>query len=102
MKFIQLAEAFEAINNQSGRIEITKLLADILSSATPREAQIISYISHGLLQAPYKGTQFALAEKSIKKLLADLFNISLTAIEERAQELGDLGSVFLEQPAFTS
>lgn len=100
MLFSYVSETFEQINLQSGRIEKTKLLSNLLKNSTAVEAQIISYLSLGELRAPYHGSQFALADKSIKKILAELYNISPELIEERSQKLGDLGVVLLEQPAF--
>ena len=64
MKFSQVAIVFDEIEKISGRLEMTKLLADLLKKATSQEAKIISYLSLGKLKPPYIGTQFQVAEKS--------------------------------------
>jgi len=95
MKFKQVALAFEAIQKISARLEITQLLAALFNQASAREVQIMSYITLGTLRAPYEGTQFNIAEKSMKKVLAQSLQVSLETINSYTRELGDLGSLFL-------
>ena len=97
MLFSQVVQTFDAISALSGRTEITKQLAHLLAQACPEEAQIITYISLGLLRAPYHGTQFALAEKSMLSIVADAFEIDPAYIQTRMTALGDLGLVCAEQ-----
>ena len=97
MLFSQVVQTFDYISTLSGRTEITKSLAVLFTQASPEEAQIISYISLGLLRAPYHGTQFALAEKSMLKIIADSFQHELAFIQKRMIVLGDLALVCAEQ-----
>lgn len=95
MKFQEVARAFEAIQKISSRLEVTRLLAALFAEASSSEVQIISYISLGTLRPPYKGTQFNIAEKSMKKVLMQLFGVSLNTVDYYVKESGDLGSVLL-------
>ena len=64
MDFRRVAEAFEKIGCVSSRIEITKLLAQLLHDASPEEAEIIGNISLGVVRPSYQGgTHFNMAEK---------------------------------------
>lgn len=96
MYFKDVVLIFQKIEKERSRTEITKLLAQLFSQATAHEAQIISYLSLGLLRAPYKGSQFNFAEKNMTKLLAHMFDVSGEEIKKRTREIGDLGSVLLD------
>ncbi|MFC1894672.1 ATP-dependent DNA ligase [Candidatus Dependentiae bacterium] len=96
MKFIQVAQAFEEIEKESSRLKITKLLAELLKTATPNQAAIIAYMSLGELNPTYIGTRFNFAEKSILKVLAKLLDKSEQTIKKHASKLGDLGLVAQE------
>lgn len=93
MLFKHVSEIFEQISKVSSRNEITKLLAQLFSEASPKEVQILTYLTLGLLRPPYETTQFKMAEKSIANVLAELFELSATTIIHKAHELGDLGAV---------
>lgn len=96
MLFKEVAEVFEKISVVSSRLEITRLLADLLKRASPDEARIICDLSLGQLHAPYIGTQFNVADKIMIKVAAHLLNISTEKVVKEFQERGDIGSV-LEQ-----
>ena len=93
MHFKEVAEIFEKINAVSSRLEITRFLAELLKKASAHQAAIICDLSLGQLHAPYKGTQFNVADKSMLKLLAQLLNVSVDVVAKEAQKEGDIGSV---------
>ncbi len=96
MLFNEVSSVFDQISKTSSRTEITKLLAELFLKADPEEAKIISYFALGSLRPPYESTQFGLANKSIAKVLAELFNTTSEWIIRRGHELGDLGLVVAE------
>jgi DNA ligase-1 len=93
MKFKELSEAFEIIEKESSRTQMTIMLADLFKKATPHEAVIISYLSLGSLNPPHVGTQFNFAEKSLFKVIARLQRQSLEQIKVTLGSLGDCGLV---------
>lgn len=93
MNFSEVAHCFDAINKTSSRTEITQLLAQLFTKATPREIEIICNMSLGLLRPPYRGTQFNVAEKSMIGIVAEVIGIPAQEVQKRSKELGDLGSV---------
>lgn len=93
MKFSALQTYFEAIGQLSSRTEITQLLAALFNEATPEEVKIIANLSLGSLRPPYEGTQFSVAERTMKKILASLLDLSEETIHKHAKETGDLGVV---------
>jgi DNA ligase-1 len=96
MKFHQLAQLFDDIEEASGRLHITQLLAQLFDRATPEEAQVISYLSLGRLRAVYKGTKFSFALKGMVHVLCDVLHVDEALLRTSWKELGDLGAV-LEQ-----
>ena len=93
MKFIDVAKSFDEIEQESSRLKITKLLADLLKKATPGQAATISYLCLGELNPTYVGTKFNFAEKSMLKVVAKLLDKSVEIIRSKANKLGDLGFV---------
>ncbi len=61
MTWAELSVYFDRIQELSGRIEITRVLAQVFSECRPREAEIISYLTLGQLRPTYHGTQFNIA-----------------------------------------
>lgn len=97
MKFSHVAQLFEQIEKESARTEITKLLASLLTGATAREAQIISYLSSGSLFPAYKTLQFNISAKGIVPIVAQLVDQDSKMIEEEFKKSGDLGLLVQEQ-----
>jgi len=93
MKFSELQRYFELIAQTSSRTETTKLLAELFHRTTAREAQIIAYLALGSLRPQYEGTEFNLAERSVKKILEELLEISHEKLQRLMKEYGDLGMV---------
>jgi len=96
MKFKQVAEFFDRIEQESSRIEITKLLAELFSAANAKEIGIICNFSLGMLRPPYVGTQFNLAVKSLINVAADLLDMPAKEVTAQTKKLGDLGKVIAE------
>jgi DNA ligase 1 len=96
MKFFQVSQIFKQIEQESSRIAITKLLADLFQKATPHEAKILGYLTLGLLRPSYEGSQFNMAEKSALKVIALVLGKAEQTIKEHAKRVGDVGSVLLE------
>jgi DNA ligase-1 len=97
MQFSVVTQAFEAIEHISSRLEITRILAELFSKASPHEAGIICNLSLGQLYPPYVGTQFNIAEKSMLKVLAQLAHVPEEAFKKEVKKVGDLGAVIAQE-----
>jgi DNA ligase-1 len=93
MKFRTVAEYFAKIEATPGRVDMTKLLAELLTEASAQEAQIIADFSLGQLRPPYIGTQFNFAEKNFENALADLLDKDVASVKAAVKQAGDVGSV---------
>ena len=58
MKFKKVAHVFQDLEAISSRLDITEALAALLKEASPEEARQLCYVSLGVLNPPYIGTQF--------------------------------------------
>lgn len=96
MKFSFVSEVFQIIENESSRLAITQLLADLLKKSTATEAKIICNISLGQLHPPYVGTQFKMAEKGVIKAIAKFLNEPNSNISASVKNFGDVGLVLAE------
>ncbi len=96
MKFVDVADSFNKIEQESSRLKITYLLADLLKKATPGEAAIISYFSLGNLNPTYIGSQFNFASKGMIKVIAKLLDSSESAITAKTKKIGDQGLILEE------
>ncbi|CAN5199313.1 ATP-dependent DNA ligase [soil metagenome] len=96
MKFSTVSECFSQIEQVSGRLEITRLLAQLLKQANANEASIICNLSLGQLHAPYIGTKFNFAEKNIAKVLEQLLDLSEFKFVEILKKKGDISLVIPE------
>jgi DNA ligase 1 len=93
MKFKDVACVFETIEQEPGRIGMTKLLAQLMSEAEPQEAEIMCNLSLGQLHPPYIGTQFNIAEKSMMGIVAHMLDESETDVKAQMKQVGDLGEI---------
>jgi len=96
VKFSVVAETFALIEPESSRLEMTRMLAELLGKATPSEAGIICYLSLGQLNAQYIGTQFNIAEKNAIKAVAELLHQDVAEITREVKKIGDVGTVVSE------
>ncbi len=93
MKFNDVSKAFFEIEQVSGRLEMTRLLAQLLKKASAHEAAIICDLSLGQLHAPHIGTKFNLADKNVTKALAVVLKMSEEELARAAKKEGDLGLI---------
>lgn len=93
MKFSTVAQAFQIIEGQSSRLAMTESLANLFKQASPEDSAHLCYISLGVLNPPYIGTQFGVAQKNMLKIVARVVKMSDEQIEQEMQRVGDLGLV---------
>lgn len=93
MKFHEVATYFSQLEQVSSRLEMTRILAELLKKASSSDARIICNLSLGQLHAVFLGTQFNMAEKSVAKAIADLLGKTDKEILEQAKQVGDLALV---------
>lgn len=93
MLFKEAAIIFQKIEVESSRIEMTKLLAELFKKATPEQAGILCYLALGELNPPYVGTQFAIADKMLIKVVAHVLQRNEKDIIHEVKQVGDIGII---------
>ena len=96
MKFKDVAIILLSIEKTSSRLEITELLGKLLKHALPEDARDLSYLVLGTLNPPYISTQFSIAQKTARKVVARVTGLSEDEVNQRVEKIGDLGSVLEE------
>ncbi|MFC1722185.1 ATP-dependent DNA ligase [Patescibacteria group bacterium] len=92
MKFSQFAKYLQQLEETSKRLEITSILAELISNLSESEIDKAIYLSLGYLQAEYETKKFNIAEKMMIKSLEKAFSKS-GKVENMFKEIGDLGNV---------
>lgn len=96
MLFHDVATTFEAVEQESSRVKMTQLLAELFGRATPREAEILANLSLGTMRAPYQGYFFNFAEKGMKEVVARVLAVTPETVSRHMVKAGDLGAVIAE------
>jgi DNA ligase-1 len=93
MKFQEVVSVFETIEKLNSRNQIMELLAELFKSATPHEAQMLTYLSVGQVRPTYLGSQFNLADKTLKKVIQEITQLEPADFAQQVKEYGDLGTL---------
>ncbi|MDD5318047.1 MAG: ATP-dependent DNA ligase [Candidatus ainarchaeum sp.] len=91
MRFRELAEAYEKIEETSGRLDMMGLLAEIFAKAESREIGPIIYLTQGVLAPPFEGVEVGMGAKLAMQAIAVATGYDLKAVEKNAKKSGDVG-----------
>ncbi len=91
MKFSELAIYFDRISQNSSRLEITRILAELYKKLTPEEIEKVVYLLQGRVRPAFEGIDFGMAEKMIIRAAISAMNIEKGYFEKEFKRLGDLG-----------
>ena len=107
MKFQEVANIFEQIEQTSSRNEVTQILADFYKKLTKEEGEILSYMVLGRVAPFFLNSEFNYSEKSLLSLLENYSKMKDLDIDIKAERdsLGDIGNtvkLFSEKAKFNS
>lgn len=91
MKFSELSIYFDRISQNSSRLEITRVLAELFKKLSPSEIEKVVYLLQGRVRPAYEGIDFGMAEKMIIKAALSALNIEKDYFEKEFKKIGDLG-----------
>ncbi len=97
MKFQEVVTVFQAIEKVTSRNQIMELLADLFKHATAHEAQMLTYLCLGQVRPTYLGSQFNIADKTLKKVIQEITQLSPKDFAHQVKEYGDLGTLLAAQ-----
>lgn len=91
MLFKEFADYLERLEKISSRLEIAKVLAELIEKMKPEEVDKGIYLTLGSLGPDFQNTEFNMAVKMILRSVAECSGLTETEAEKRYKAMGDLG-----------
>jgi len=92
MTFKRLSEYFQLLEQNSSRLKITEILAELFKEAKEDEIAQICYLSLGRLKPEYFGIEFQMAQKMMERAVGKAFGMEIEKVKREMREKGDLGT----------
>lgn len=96
MKFQQLSEKFNDLEQTSSRLKMTEILSDLFKAASADEISQIVHISLGQLRPKFDKLEFNLAEKMVFRAIAQAYHLDEVDIKKLYKHIGDIGDTVWE------
>lgn len=93
MLFRDFANYLERLEKISSRLEITKVLAELISELSVDEASVGIYLTQGLLGPIFNNREFSMAGKMVIRAISVAFDKDIVEVEKKYKELGDVGEL---------
>jgi DNA ligase-1 len=93
MKFKEISNYLEKINNTSSRLEITSILYELFTNFEKENISKLIYFCKGNLDAKYKSDELNIGPNILLNLISEYLSLPLENIKKDFYELGDLGLV---------
>src|SRR2546427_3759194 len=91
MLYSRIVETYQKIEATTKRLEITKLLVDLLKETPSEIIDKVVYLTQGKLYPDYLGIEIGIAEKLAIKALAIVTGVKESRIADEYRRRGDLG-----------
>jgi DNA ligase 1 len=96
LPFRTLAEAFEQLEHTSSRKQLTTILADLLRQVDADAIREVAYLLQGRVAPLYQPIEFGMGERSIEKVVGEVYGLDPADIRSHYARAGDLGLVVAE------
>lgn len=93
MLFSELSAYFDKIENISSRLEMSSILAQMLSKATEREIASVIYLSQGVLGPRHTALEAGIGEGLLEQGIAKATGYPKDEVAKLYKQIGDLGFV---------
>ena len=91
MKFSQICDSFDKMDNTTKRLELTDILVDLLKNTPVEIISKVVYLIQGKLRPNFEGVELGIAEKLAMKAISKSVGITIEKIIENYNLGGDLG-----------
>tara|TARA_B100001750_G_scaffold197941_1_gene170838 strand:- start:2142 stop:3890 length:1749 start_codon:yes stop_codon:yes gene_type:complete len=91
MKFSQICDSFDKMDNTTKRLELTDILVDLLKNTPVEIISKVVYLIQGKLRPNFEGVELGIAEKLAMKAISKSTGITIEKIIENYNLGGDLG-----------
>ncbi len=92
MKYSTVVEYFDRLEEKSGRLEMTEILASLLKETPVSDLPMLAYLMQGKLRPDYEGVELGIAEKLALRALATASGRSAERVKAAYVKAGDIGS----------
>ncbi len=91
MNFRDVAEVFEKVEEKSGRIEMTDILAELFRKANSEEIEKLTYFVQGNVAPPHEGIDLGMGERFAVEAIASATGHTVREVDDSFKKTGDLG-----------
>jgi DNA ligase-1 len=91
LDFQLVAETFSDLENTSGRLEMTDILAELFKKTKHAEIDKLVYLMQGILLPPYEGVDVGVGERFAIGAIAASAGYSINEVDKHYKKSGDLG-----------
>src|ERR1051326_792523 len=99
LSFATVAAAFEQLEQTSSRKQLTSILADLLRQVNADTIAEVAYLLQGRVAPLYEPIEFGVAQRSMEKVVGEVFGIEQSEVRRRDAAAGDRGLVVAELAA---
>jgi DNA ligase-1 len=92
LKFAVIAESYEKLESNTGRLEMTAILALLLKETPRAELPMLVYLTQGKLRPDYEGIELGIAEKFALRALSLATAASPEHVRSLYIKFGDIGT----------
>jgi DNA ligase-1 len=96
MKFLELSQYFQMLENTTSRLEMSNILAHMFSKATNEDIDKMVYLTLGEILPPFKGVQMGVSEKLMIEALSKTCGVRASQVETLYKSKGDMGETAFE------
>ena len=89
--FNEVAKTFARVEEKSGRLEMTDILAELFRKTSSKEIDKLIYIAQGILAPPYEDIDLGLGERFAIAAIASAAGYSKDDVDRNYKKNGDLG-----------
>lgn len=93
MKFSQLSQYFEKLEETSSRLALIDILSDLFKKAEKEEIDKIIYLTQGRIAPFYEATEIGMSDKTTASALARAYGSTKEEVLDLYHKLGDMGLV---------
>ncbi|WP_340694948.1 ATP-dependent DNA ligase [Hydrogenobacter thermophilus] len=96
MKFKELSQYFQRLEETTSRIEMSNILAEMLRKATHEDIDKVVYLTLGEILPPFRGIQMGVSEKLMMDALSKASSVKISQVEKLYKLKGDIGETAIE------
>ncbi len=93
MRFAELAEAYEELENTSSGNELRRILSGLFKKTSKREIDKVAYLTLGRIASDFSDVNLGMAEKMVLRAVALASNTEQSTVSLLYKKKGDIGLV---------